>query len=193
MKHIKQHFFHLKVRQITDYSPYFLVKNALFFAFPKLHWSFFCPIAIYSQRKVFKQKTLLKFLDKFSSSKLLIESEKFLRNYYFYNNKSIILITISEKYKDFQRKINPIFNYFKPISTGVRTGIYNRCIICLLGKRQIIHTLEYSKPYIEKIREQLSNHCFFENLKWFFACIFESWHHRILRKITKLLRCYKQK
>ncbi|SFV86475.1 hypothetical protein MNB_SUP05-SYMBIONT-4-1365 [hydrothermal vent metagenome] len=38
MKHIKQHLSHPKTRQITGYSPYFWVENALFSIFPKSHW-----------------------------------------------------------------------------------------------------------------------------------------------------------
>jgi len=37
MKHMKQHLFHPKTRQIARYSPYFWVKNALFSAFLKSH------------------------------------------------------------------------------------------------------------------------------------------------------------
>ncbi len=38
VKRIKQHLFYPKIRQITSYSSYFWVKNALFSAFPKSHW-----------------------------------------------------------------------------------------------------------------------------------------------------------
>jgi hypothetical protein len=50
MKHIKQHFSNIirqfsmrgypKTHKMAGYSPYFLVKNALFFALPKSHWGF---------------------------------------------------------------------------------------------------------------------------------------------------------
>jgi hypothetical protein len=44
--------------------------------------------------------------------------------------------------------------------------------MCLSRKQQIIHTFEYSKPYIEEIRKRLNNRCLFENLEWFSTCLF---------------------
>jgi hypothetical protein len=89
-------------------------------------------IAIYSQRKTARQKTSLEFLDKLASNKRLIDSAKFLRDYHFDNDKSIVLIATSnsKKYKELQDQINPIFNYFESISIGVRIGIYDRRIMC---------------------------------------------------------------
>ncbi|CAB5499076.1 DUF4760 domain-containing protein [Bathymodiolus thermophilus thioautotrophic gill symbiont] len=150
-------------------------------------------VAIYSQRKTARQKASLEFLDKLSSNRRLIKSAKFLRDYHFDNNKSVTLIATSEEYKNLQEQIDPILNYFEPISIGVRIGIYDRCTMYLSRKQQIIHTFEYSKPYIEKIREQLKNHCLFENLEWFSACISKPWHYRIFCKITQFFRCHKKK
>ncbi|MBE8190175.1 MAG: DUF4760 domain-containing protein [Candidatus Thioglobus sp.] len=120
-------------------------------------------IAINSQRKTARQKASLEFLDKLSS-KLLIESAKFLRDYH----KKIALITTSNttKYKELQEKIEPILNYFESVSIGVRIGIYDRRTMFLSRKQQIIHTFYYSKPYIEEIRKRLDNNCLFENLEW---------------------------
>ena len=148
-------------------------------------------IAIYSQRKTARQKTSLEFLDKLASNKRLIDSAKFLRDYHFDNDKSIVLIATSnsKKYKELQDQINPIFNYFESISIGVRIGIYDRRIMCLSRKQQIIHTFEYSKPYIEEIRKRLNNRCLFENLEWFSTCLLKPWYYRLTCKITQFFRC----
>jgi len=150
-------------------------------------------IAIRSQRKTARQKTSLEFLDKLASNQRLIDSAKFLRDYHLDENKSMELIATSGEHKDSQDKIEPILNYFESVSIGVRIGIYDRRTICLSRKQQIIHTFEYSKPYIEQIRKQLHNRCLFENLEWFSACLSTPWYKRLACKAAQFFRCKNKK
>jgi hypothetical protein len=76
----------------------------------------------------------------------LIDSAKFLRDYHFDNDKSIVLIATSnsKKHKELQDQINPIFNYFESISIGVRIG--NIVII----KKPAIDVLAFELKNINK-------------------------------------------
>lgn len=152
-------------------------------------------IAIYSQRKTARQRVSLEFLDKLASNQRLIDSAKFLRDYHEDKEKSIVLIATSnsKEYKKLQDKIDPILNYFESLSIGVRIGIYDKRTMCLSRKKQIIHTFEYSKPYIEAIRGKLINRCLFENLEWFSACLSKPWHYRLICKVTQFFRCQHKK
>ncbi|WXU00411.1 MAG: hypothetical protein Ctma_1126 [Catillopecten margaritatus gill symbiont] len=147
-------------------------------------------VAIHSQRKTAKQKSALEFLDKLASNERLINSSKFLRDYHFDKDKSVVLIATSDDYKKHQDKIDPILNYFESLSTGVRIGIYDKRTMCLSRKQQIIHTFKYSKSYIEEIRKELKNDCLFKNLEWLSTCLSAPWHYRLKCKITQFFRCH---
>jgi hypothetical protein len=86
-----------------------------------------------------------------------------------------------------EEKLIPIFWTLHRFKWKI--GIYDRRIMCLSRKQQIIHTFEYSKPYIEEIRKRLNNRCLFENLEWFSTCLLKPWYYRLTCKITQFFRC----
>lgn len=145
-------------------------------------------LAIYFQRKTTKQKASLDFLDRLSSDDHLIQSSKYLRDIYHDKNKSLELVATSDydEYKKMQDKIDPILNYFEALSIGIKIGIYDKRTACLFRRKQIIHTFEYSEPYIKNIRKTLDNNKLFENIEWLAKCLSGSKIKRTACQVSRL-------
>ncbi|SMM99150.1 hypothetical protein SPONL_404 [uncultured Candidatus Thioglobus sp.] len=125
-------------------------------------------IAIYMQRKTAKQKAAIEYLRILSTDKQLKKAGKILRDYHFDNEKSIAVIASSNKedIKEIKVDVVLLLNYFESLAVGVKIGIYDLKTVCLSRKKQIIHTAQYSQPYITEIRKKSNNKLLFENLEW---------------------------
>ena len=124
-------------------------------------------VAIYSQRKTTKQKAAIEYLRLLSTDNRLIDASAVIKK--IHNNPKKSIETIATSTDDESQKVKKeivfLLNYFESLAIGIKVGIYDFKTVKLSRNKQIIHTFEYSKPYVYNIRKELNNQKLFLNLE----------------------------
>lgn len=147
-------------------------------------------IIIFMQRKTAREKNALDIMHELLTNETLQKGSKILKKYYFNNDTALLIATSMDKtIQNDVENIRELLNYFESLSVGIRLKVYDKKVVLAFRKQQIIHTFEYSKSYIDSIRNKLNNKCLYENLEWFVGCIKIPWYQQIGCRMKRLLKC----
>ena len=123
--------------------------------------------AIYTNRKIAKQKNTIDLIAKIRENDTLRSDLEWLRTV-----DSDSSVSIEQFAKDMKanqeacKKILSVLNLYEAISIGIRDGLYDEKVFIDYGRTTLIHVYQKSKPFITRLRKDTNNDKYFEHLQF---------------------------